>query len=296
MIPAGVSSTSFRWIPTAFRFVTIPWAFAIRGSVVAFRWRNVRVKGAPAGVSRQPSPSRSKYPARSSRSFTLSRIVTTRPWSTPFCTRYWGTEALNQNAFAGVTTESAMSVDGSICRISSRSSALVTATRNAGSPRGTCCVFIPRWRNVKPGSDAAKMKFRLAFVGSWNRPQGVWAVRSFGTSGTATKSALLPIRSHAAASRAEVPVWNRYWIASRYGRPRQWFGFAVIVRDTPGTEAPRAKRPLAFAAPVGVAYAIGREIHFPRKSPPPRVNVNRAVVESTTATENPERRPAVRYR
>src|SRR5437867_1498671 len=124
MIPAGLSSTSFRWIPTAFRFVTIPWTFAIRGSVVAFRWRNARVKGAPAGVSRQPSPSRSKYPARSSRSFTLSRIVTTRPWSTPLCTRYWGTETLNQNAFAGVTTESAMSIDGSICRISSRSSAV----------------------------------------------------------------------------------------------------------------------------------------------------------------------------
>ena len=182
-IPAGLNSTSFRWMPTAFRFVTIPWIFAIRGSVVAFRWRNVSVNGAPDGVSRQPSPSRSKYPARSSRSFTLSRIVTTCPPSTPFTTRYFGTEALNQYAFAGVTTESAISVAGSIVLVNSRSRALVTATRNAGSFRGTLWVFIPKWRNVKPGSEAMN---RVGFVVSWIAPpQGRTAVRSFGVRGTA---------------------------------------------------------------------------------------------------------------
>src|SRR5437773_12581514 len=66
-------------------------------------------------------------------------------------------------------------------------------------------------------------------------------------------------------------------MASRYGRPRQWFAFAVIVRETPGTEAPIAKSPLAFAGPVGPVYAMGRVTHSPRKSPPPWVNVKTAV-------------------
>src|SRR5438034_8893946 len=104
------------------------------------------------------------------------------------------------------------------------------------------------------------------------------------------------MRSHAAASRAEAPVWNSYRIESRYGRPRQWFGFAVIVKETPGTEPPRANNPLAFAVPVTVANAIGRATHFPRKSPPPLENVNATVVGSTTATVNPLISPGFRYR
>ena len=91
-------------------------------------------------------------------------------------------------------------------------------------------------------------------------------------------------------------MWNSYRIESRYGRPRQWFGFAMIVRETPGTEAPGANSPLAFAVPVTVANAIGRATHFPRKSPPPLENVNATVVGSTTATVNPVSRPAFRYR
>ena len=182
-IPAGLSSTSFKRIPTAFRFVVIPKTFAIRGSVVAFRWRNVRVNGAPHGVSRHPSPFRSKYPARSSISFTLSRIVTTCPPSTPFTTRYFGTEALNQYAFAGVTGESATSVDPrpSTNFVSSRSRALVTATRNAESFRGTCCVFIPKWRNLNPGSKATNRVGGLF----WITPHRKFSVRLFGVSGTA---------------------------------------------------------------------------------------------------------------
>jgi len=147
-------------------------------------------------------------------SFTLSRIDTTRPLSTPFSTRYFGTEVLNQNAFAGVTTASAICVDGSICFVSSRSSALDTATRNAGSSSGACCVFIPNWRNSKPGSAATKMCFREALPASWSLPHGRSAVRSFDVRRAPRKSARFSIRSHAASSRADGPVWNTYRITS----------------------------------------------------------------------------------
>ena len=104
------------------------------------------------------------------------------------------------------------------------------------------------------------------------------------------------IRAHAASVIPVGPGWNSYRIASRYGRPRQWFGFALIVRETPGTEAPRAKRPLDFAGAVVLAYATGSVTHFPRKSPPPRVKVKTAVVTSGAETEKPVTMPALEYR
>src|SRR2546426_6305180 len=97
----------------------------------------------------------------------------------------------------------------------------------------------------------------------------------------------------AASPRPAGPGWNSYRIASRYGRPRQWFAFALIVRETPGTATPRAKRPLDFGGAVELAYAIGRVIHFPRKSPPPRVKVKTAVVTSAAETEKPVTMPGL---
>src|SRR2546422_708823 len=101
---------------------------------------------------------------------------------------------------------------------------------------------------------------------------------------------------HAASSRPGGPGWTSYRTASRYGRPRQWFAFALIVRETPGTATPRAKSPLDFGGAVELAYAIGRGIHFPRKSPPPRVKVKTAVGSSGAETGKPVTMPALEYR
>src|SRR2546422_10209699 len=104
------------------------------------------------------------------------------------------------------------------------------------------------------------------------------------------------MRAHAASSRPAGPGWNSYRIASRYGRPRQWFAFALIVRETPGTATPRAKRPLDFGGAVELAYAIGGGSHFPRKSPPPRGKGKTAVVTAGAETEKTGTMTAPEYR
>ena len=70
----------------------------------------------------------------------------------------------------------------------------------------------------------------------------------------------------------------------------------MIVREPAGPEGGSANSPLAFEGPDRPGYAIGRVTHFPMKSPPPRVNVNTAVVGSGAETERPETIPAVTYR